>query len=51
MTYVTEFGNTLKKLPGWLMTPVVKKGIIYNGDFENTAGDIEIRNYRHLDFM
>lgn len=51
MTYVPEFGNTLKKLPGWLTTPVARKAIIYNGDFENTAGDIEIINYRHLNFM
>ena len=51
MTYVPEFGSTLKKLPVWLATPVARKAIIYNGDFENTAGDIEILNYRHLDFM
>ena len=51
MTYTQEFGNTLKKISGWLTTPVVKKSIIYNGDFENTAGDIEIINYRHLNFM
>ena len=51
MTYTPEFGNTLKKISGWLTTPVVKKSIIYNGDFENTAGDIEIINYRHLNFM
>ena len=51
MTYIPEFGKTLKKLPEWITTPVVKKAIIYNGDFENTAGDIEIINYRNLNFM
>ena len=51
MTYIPEFGNTLKKLSGWLSTPVSRKSIVYNGDFENTAGDIEVINYRHLQFM
>ena len=50
MTYIHEFGNTLKKLPDWITTPIVKKCIIYNGDFENSAGDIEVINYRHLKF-
>ena len=51
MTYVPEFGTALKKLSGWLASPVVKKCIVYNGDFENSAGEIEIINYRHLRFM
>ena len=51
MTYIPEFGKTLKKLSGWLTTPIVRKCIVYNGDFENTAGDIEVLNYRNLKFM
>ena len=51
MTYIPEFGNTLKKLSGWLTTPIERKCIVYNGDFENTAGDIEVINYRNLKFI
>ena len=51
MTYIPEFGKTLRKLSGWLTTPIVRKCIVYNGDFENVAGDIEVINYRNLKFM
>ncbi len=48
MTYTKSFEKTLKKLPEWLNDPVSRRGIIYNGDFENTAGDIEVLNYRNF---
>ena len=40
----------LKKLPEWIKTPVSRKAVVYSGDFENNAGDIEIINYKHLRF-
>lgn len=48
MTYNTSFEDTIKKLPTWIQTPVEKRSIVYNGDFENTAGEIRLINYRHL---
>lgn len=48
MTYHTSFENTISKLPDWINTPVKNKIVIYTGEFENTAGDIKIINYRHL---
>lgn len=51
MTYNTSFEDTIKKLPIWLQTPVAKRAIVYNGDFENTAGEIGLINYRHLPEM
>jgi len=50
MTYNKEFEAVLKKLPEWIKTPVRRKAVVYSGDFENNAGDIEIINYKHLDF-
>jgi predicted AAA+ superfamily ATPase len=48
MTYNKEFENTLKKLSGWIKTPVRRKAVVYAGDFENNAGEIEIINYKGL---
>ena len=50
MTYNKEFEAVLKKLPGWIKTPVRRKAVVYSGDFENNAGDIEIINYKNLRF-
>ena len=49
-TYSTSFEDTLKKLPGWIKTPIRKSAVIYAGDFENTSGEIEVINYKHLPF-
>ena len=49
-TYSGEFGRTLKKLPDWINTPVVRKTVVYTGDFENTAGELDIVNYKNLFF-
>ena len=48
MAYNKEFENTLKKLSGWIKTPIRRKAVVYAGDFENSAGEIEIINYRGL---
>ena len=48
MTYNKEFENTLKKLSGWIKTPIKRKAVVYGGDFENNAGEIEIINYKGL---
>ena len=48
MTYNKEFENTLRKLSGWIKTPVRRKVVVYAGDFENNAGEIEIINYKGL---
>lgn len=48
MTYNKEFESTLKKLSSWIKTPVRRKVVVYTGDFENNAGEIEIVNYKNL---
>ena len=48
MTYHTSFEDDISQLSDWIKTPVVNKIIVYTGDFENTASDIKILNYRHL---
>ena len=48
MTYHTSFENTISKLSEWIKAPVVNKMIVYTGDFENTAGEIKLLNYTHL---
>lgn len=47
-TYSPSFEDTLKKLPGWIKTSVRRRGVIYAGNFENTAGEIEVFNYKHI---
>ena len=48
MTYHSSFANSIIKLSEWIKTPVVKKIIVYTGDFENTTGDVKLINYKHL---
>ena len=48
MTYHPSFEKHISKLSEWIKAPVSKKLIVYSGDFENTAGDINLINYRHL---
>ena len=50
MTYTKDFEKTLRKLPEWIKTPVARKVVVYDGDFENNAGEVEIVNYRNLRF-
>lgn len=50
MTYTKDFEKTLRKLPDWIKTPVARKAVVYDGDFENNAGEVEVVNYRNLRF-
>lgn len=47
MTYQADFAKTLKMLPQWTSTPIVRRAVVYGGDFENTAGDIWVLRYDH----
>lgn len=49
MTYSASFEKSLKKIDQWVEEPVKQKVIVYNGDFENVAGDIKVVNYRNLE--
>ena len=48
MTYSSSFEKTLTQIEGWIKTPISKKTIVYSGDFENSSGDINLINYRHI---
>lgn len=48
MTYTKQFEKHIRQLPTWINTPVRQRAIVYAGDFENTAGDIQLINYRRL---
>ena len=48
MTYSSSFEKTLTLIEGWIKTPISKKAIVYSGDFENSSGDINLINYRHI---
>lgn len=48
MTYHSSFADSITKLSDWIKTPVVKKIIVYTGDFENTASDVKLINYKNL---
>ena len=48
MTYSSSFEKTLTQIEGWVKTPISKKAIVYSGDFENSSGDINLINYRHI---
>lgn len=48
MTYHPSFANSITKLSDWIKTPVVRKMIVYTGDYENTASDVKLINYKNL---
>ena len=48
MTYSSSFEKTLTQIEGWIKTPISTKAIVYSGDFENTSGNINLINYRHI---
>ena len=48
MTYHPMFSKHISKLGDWIKVPIARKMIVYTGDFENTSGDINLINYRHL---
>ena len=47
-TYHKSFEKTLRQIDSWIKEPVRRKVVVYAGDFENTAGEVEVLNYRHL---
>lgn len=49
MTYHTDFEKALKQLDGWIKAPIRGKAVVYAGTFENTAGEIKLLNYTHVD--
>ena len=48
MTYNSSFEKTLALIESWIKIPVRKKAVVYSGDFENTTGNINLINYRHI---
>lgn len=48
MTYSSSFEKALTQIEGWIKTPISKKAIVYSGYFENTSGNINLINYRHI---
>ncbi len=50
-TYHSDFEKGLRKINNLINTPVTQKGVIYSGDFENTAGNIKLLNYKNLEHL
>ena len=48
MTYQADFAKTLKMLPQWTTSPIRLRAVVYGGDFENSAGDIWVLRYDHI---
>ena len=48
MTYSKSFEQHIQNIDSWTSTPVRKRAIVYTGDFENTSGEINLINYKHL---
>ena len=50
MTYRTDFEKALKQMDNWIKEPIAGKTVVYAGTLsENTAGEIKLLNYAHLD--
>ena len=47
-TYHVSFEKTLRQIDSWVKDPVCRKVVVYAGDFENTAGEVEVLNFRNL---
>ena len=47
-TYNSSYEGSLRKIGTWIQTPVERRAVVYAGDYENTAADIQLLNYRHL---
>ena len=48
MTYHPSFERSLHKISDWIQTPIAKKAVVYAGDYENIAGEVQLLNYTHL---
>ena len=49
MTYHADFEKALKQMDGWVKETILGKAVAYAGTLENTAGEIKLLNYTHLD--
>lgn len=49
MTYHPDFAKTLKRLHEWTTTPIIRRAVVYGGDFENTSADIWLLRYDHVE--
>lgn len=49
MTYHVVFEKALRQMDEWIKGSVEGKAIVYAGSLENTAGDVSLLNYAHLD--
>ena len=49
MTYRTDFEKALKQMDNRIKEPIAGKTVVYAGTLENTAGEIKLLNYAHLD--
>lgn len=41
--------QALKQMDGWVKETILGKAVAYAGTLENTAGEIKLLNYSHLD--
>ena len=48
MTYNSQFEKGLKQIDSVVKEKVEPKAIVYAGDYENSAGEIQLINYKHL---
>ncbi len=48
MTYNSEFAKSLKSVDNWMPGMISDRTVLYAGSFENTAGDINVLNYKHF---
>ncbi len=48
MTYHSSFEKPLRKMTSLVGENVSKKAVVYDGDYENTSGEIKVLNYRHM---
>lgn len=48
MTYHKSFEHTLNSMPKYVLGDIKRRAIVYAGEMENTLGDIQLLNYRHL---
>ncbi len=51
MTFHPSFMQHIRHIDSWLNTPCATRAVVYTGEFENTAGDIQLINYQHLSTM
>ena len=48
MTYNTSFARHISRLDEWIKTPLATRAVVYAGDFENTAADVRLINYKKI---